>query len=749
MVEYVIASEFDNKLGTYIKETHPQQFDHSCDLILADYMIPDGMHRNEKDMLVFKSILPVKESLISQEIEELNSSSMYVNLYQVIGNNKEVYDDAEAIEPNSELFDPKLTNFRNFGNTVHEGQHPGQSGHSNGSNYNAVAQHLQGMDYKQVLAHLDKNQYSGVWQNNSMRFKFQIIKMKFLMMSYMFEGKVKEKYIILHDNIHCKKIEGTVYSLRAEDDAIYLIEFQDKETAEKVCEMINLLQENQRLRKAMDFTTQEGKEPVFLKRGWFFCMVSNRKDSSIERGSLYRSVAIFSSKINIFEPFKELLEDGLRRYSELPAAGAWNDTHTSILQHILSDIFKQSQEILEFNSFRTLTISNNFNYTNKEFKRVVKTRTPAGIQSRPVRLNLMNGSIPSLISFLKVNIMHLYRALFEERSIVFYGEKAKAQRLCEIVTSCLILLKPLNLIDKIHPVEHIQSLRLFKNRRGWIVGFTNPIVKNRKSLQWDLMIDVNSGKIYNPEMKTQTKDHLLPNDKVFGKKLLEKIMNDNLSEDDITNLFQQYTKNNIEMMLNRTNKLDYDQENDETINKIFQQSDNFKKTSFFTFIDLYYKNERESFRQVFGSSYLPIFQAYNYLTEAQKHDGIELLIAYSTISGAFNIQENDNSTSKTGSIMYGGGGIRDSTLIQMSKGGDTEELKIIKDLRISFFLSLVKQRTGNLDCLILGLMSDEKEVYEANGKMIGCIDRHAAWLKYLSGTSLFKVLLINDAVGHR
>lgn len=88
-----------------------------------------------------------------------------------------------------------------------------------------------------------------------MRFKFQIIKMKFLMMSYMFEGKVKEKYIILHDNIHCKKIEGTVYSLRAEDDAIYLIEFQDKETAEKVCEMINLLQENQRLRKAMDFTT--------------------------------------------------------------------------------------------------------------------------------------------------------------------------------------------------------------------------------------------------------------------------------------------------------------------------------------------------------------------------------------------------------------------------------------------------------------------------------------------------------------
>lgn len=73
MVEYIIASEFDNKLGTYIKQTHPEEFDHSCDLILADYMIPDGMHRQEKDMLIFRSILPIKQSSIESEIEALNS----------------------------------------------------------------------------------------------------------------------------------------------------------------------------------------------------------------------------------------------------------------------------------------------------------------------------------------------------------------------------------------------------------------------------------------------------------------------------------------------------------------------------------------------------------------------------------------------------------------------------------------------------------------------------------------------------
>jgi hypothetical protein len=49
-------------------------------------------------------------------------------------------------------------------------------------------------------------------------------------------------------------------------------------------------------------------------------------------------------------------------------------------------------------------------------------------------------------------------------------------------------------------------------------------------------------------------------------------------------------------------------------------------------MDYYYKNEREGFKVVFGSNYLPLFQAFNYLTEASKHTCIELLIAYSTLS---------------------------------------------------------------------------------------------------------------------
>lgn len=82
--------------------------------------------------------------------------------------------------------------------------------------------------------------------------------------------------------------------------------------------MIEMLQENLRLRNSLDFDSMNDKEHVFLRRGWFFCMANNRKDSKTDRGTVYRSIAIFSAKINIFEPFKEIIEDGLRRFVELP-----------------------------------------------------------------------------------------------------------------------------------------------------------------------------------------------------------------------------------------------------------------------------------------------------------------------------------------------------------------------------------------------------------------------------------------------
>jgi hypothetical protein len=118
--------------------------------------------------------------------------------------------------------------------------------------------------------------------------------------------------------MNCRKVDSLTYVLRAEDESSFLIEFMDEATGENVCQVIEMLQENLRLRNSLDFDSMSDKDQIFLQKGWFFCMANNRKDSTTDRGTVYRSVAIFSSKINIFEPFKEIIEDGLRRFVELP-----------------------------------------------------------------------------------------------------------------------------------------------------------------------------------------------------------------------------------------------------------------------------------------------------------------------------------------------------------------------------------------------------------------------------------------------
>lgn len=209
-------------------------------------------------------------------------------------------------------------------------------------------------------------------------------------------------------------------------------------------------------------------------------------------------------------------------------------------------------------------------------------------------------------------------------------------------------------------------------------------------------------------------------------------MQDNLSEDDLCTYFRAYIRNNIELFLNRSNKVDFNHESEESISRLFRQGDAFKKTSFSECLEFYYKNEREGFKMIFGGSYLPVFQAFNYLTEAAKHTGIELMMAYSTLSQAFDIDPIINGMRASVVLEKSQPITTDSVLMELSTTSDQGQVEILKDLRISFFLSIVKQRTGSLDCLAYGLLTEEKEVYEENARLLQKIDSHEAWRSYLS-----------------
>lgn len=53
--------------------------------------------------------------------------------------------------------------------------------------------------------------------------------------------------------MNCRKVDSLTYVLRAEDESSFLIEFMDEATGENVCQVIEMLQENLRLRNSLDF----------------------------------------------------------------------------------------------------------------------------------------------------------------------------------------------------------------------------------------------------------------------------------------------------------------------------------------------------------------------------------------------------------------------------------------------------------------------------------------------------------------
>lgn len=112
MVDYVLAVEFDNKFGTYIRSTYPPEFDHCCDSILADYMIPDGTHRITEDYLIFRSVIPIAKSLFQKKVSTLNQQNPLVKLYSYKNDTRSYYDDITTPHPTTYPFSLTILNLK-------------------------------------------------------------------------------------------------------------------------------------------------------------------------------------------------------------------------------------------------------------------------------------------------------------------------------------------------------------------------------------------------------------------------------------------------------------------------------------------------------------------------------------------------------------------------------------------------------------------------------------------------------------
>jgi hypothetical protein len=638
MIEYAIAAEFDNTQGTCIVGSQPKLEFKAADHLLADYLIPDGMHRVERDVFTFRSVMAVNTAGLKEEIDQFNELKPSANLYVYKSSDRHLFDEAD----------------------------------------------------------LPKNEFFG--------FSLELVEMKFMKLCYRKDGAGKAKYFMLQGKLEIRKLSDKKYSIRAEDEVIYVLEFQHKSHGVLMCSLTWVLTQNCLLKRLLGIESDN----LLLKAGWFLCCCSNQKSPEVERGTLFRSIAIFSSKIQLLTPFFSLLNSALDNFIAFPPKPQWRDYEHLALEKILNDLVNLTNEFVAPQDQALLNLNNSLISSGSASFKLGLRIGPNEYQPVAYYPRLYSSSLRTTLDILGVNTMVLYRAILQEKNIAFYAEKLKVQLITAVVNSMSQLLLPLNVVHKICPFEHIQSLNIVKGIKGFLAGFSNPIVKSPKSLNWDLLVDLNSGLILNQQLKQETCKS--SNDKTFIEVLLVKIKQQGLEDEEIEQIFQEYTRLNIAMLLNKGAVLGSGEEDEDVMEAIFSQSNAFKETEFFAYIDIFHKNEREEFKEVFNQRYLGVYQAYKVLSEGDKTEDIEIMMSLDALL--------KNLTQKEA---------------------------------VEFLLEKLVRKTGGVECLLIGMYSADHGVKEATRKLLALLQGFELWNGLLGELSLFNTLVIgqmNDELGN-
>jgi len=76
--------------------------------------------------------------------------------------------------------------------------------------------------------------------------------------------------------------------------------------------------------------------------------------------------------------------------------------------------------------------------------------------------------------------MVIYRGILDDKRIIFFGKNSKVSDVCQVICSCLELVKPYNIIRIIYPYIHILDDSVMKEKT-YIAGTTNPIYQEMKN----------------------------------------------------------------------------------------------------------------------------------------------------------------------------------------------------------------------------------------------------------------------------
>ena len=624
MIDYVIYSEFDNNEGSVVKIEYPNKTGIS-ETILSSYMIPEGAHNIRSDTFCFivnKGINNKKDNLFSEIKKTINEFTKIktIKYYSFI---------------NSPIYKEKIIGQGFLLKKIY--------------NFNTKTKSWENLKTIEEYFKQNKNIYVKIWQDE----KEKIFKFIIYILKEINNKKNKEDIIFeipIHIDIQFQKLKDNFVCVYTLDSKGIGLEFKNNEDTL----VINSLFEDKKNIKEIYCETEEKHCNELIKNSssiinntnqdiYFLCSLQTRVDKSNQRGAVYKSIAVGTTKLINLESFNSLCKYLLREAFKVHEIKKSGKEKIEIMKKVIEDACKSFNSLkfhfgvdvstYERGVFSFLVGSQKFILPTTPSYEAIKVSSNEKIE---IDLSLTNneekifqGSLIELIKIFKEFTMTIYDGILNDQKIIFVGgPTTSCSKLSRLIFSTLSMVGPLafGFIKRLHPYKNLYDLDFLKSK-NCIYAVTNPIFKTKKN-DWDILCEVETGKVaISADYEKKSNQINKESDKMFIQELIYKIDHDHLSEFEVEQYFNLYTSHLIKIVNN-----EYFNEDEYLNNEINKQSR--RKVNLNESEICKIENEYEALRNSIsfnGTSFASVKAHINSLTTRKNIEKEELTIIYNDI----------------------------------------------------------------------------------------------------------------------
>jgi len=428
------------------------------------------------------------------------------------------------------------------------------------------------------------------------------------------EAKNIKEYKIIFEGFISVTVDGKTYG----------IQFKDPKN-------LNLMEYFLSIVKCQHLGNKQ-EEKSIQRRFYFHNQINIKRDQSLQRGALIRSIAVCSSSMNIFHPLEEIISDYADAFMDLPIN--LDEKALDTLRVVLTNALqKLNNQVREMPLSMVYMSPDEMNYVN--ISSIVKDPLTKMLHFN-LETSLASASLLKFVSLFQEKTMVIYNAILRGARILFVSNESSCEEICSCVVACIHLVSPLNIVSKVYPFEHLLNTS-FLESEGYIAGVSNPIFRTRKNW-WDVCCDVQDGTVVDQSLSAKMNKgeelgeaKLQQIDQEFIQEILKKIKDKEITESQLRKYFYEYTKNMIDYFMNSSNMIDYAREDKALMEAFDNKSNKWKKTHSFEIYQNYLLRSREVFKVVFADKFLDVNTALTNFVEKKAFNDFDLLKDYSVL----------------------------------------------------------------------------------------------------------------------